>query len=72
MQAQERAAQATAQADAMQQQYEGAWAGAEDSHRTGRRLLDSLTKVGPAFCCDSQHGAAVLHRVDSTTLAYSS
>ena len=44
-QAQERAAQATSQADAMQQQYEAAWAGAEDSHRTGKRLLDSLTKV---------------------------
>lgn len=45
VQVQERAAQATSQADAMQQQYEAAWAGAEDSHRTGRRLLDALTKV---------------------------
>ncbi|KAK9791341.1 hypothetical protein WJX73_000496 [Symbiochloris irregularis] len=45
LQVQERAAQATSQADAMQQQYEAAWAGAEDTHRTGRRLLDALTKA---------------------------
>ena len=52
MQAQERAAQATAQADAMQQQYEATWSSAEDSHRTGKRLLDALTKVSSS--CSSQ------------------
>lgn len=35
-----------ADADAMQAQYEAAWAGAEASHAQGRQLLDDLTRVG--------------------------
>ena len=46
-----------ADADAMQTQYEAAWAGAEASHAQGRQLLEDLTRVGvanPLFfwtCC---------------------
>ena len=44
-QAQERADKEMADANAMQAQYEAAWAGAEATHAQGRQLLDSLTKV---------------------------
>lgn len=44
-QAQERADKEMADANAMQGQYEAAWAGAEATHAQGRQLLDSLTKV---------------------------
>jgi hypothetical protein len=36
-----------ADANAMQAQYEAAWAGAEATHAQGRQLLDALTKVPP-------------------------
>lgn len=47
-QAKERADKEMADANAMQAQYEAAWAGAEATHAQGRQLLDSLTKVKPA------------------------
>lgn len=36
-----------ADANAMQAQYEAAWAGAEATHAQGRQILDALTKVPP-------------------------
>lgn len=46
-QAQERRDLEAADADAMQAQYEAAWAGAEAAHAQGRRLLDDLTRARP-------------------------
>ena len=47
-----------AAADGLQENYDKAWAGAQDTHRAANQMLDLLTKV--RLWLTSLHGAIVL------------
>ena len=51
LQAQERAQAATSEADAMEAQYQAAWANAEATQSKSTALLDQLTKVRCPLAC---------------------